>query len=90
MNEEWIEEKAKDLHHELYGEQEEEDYIHGGEFLDMKDFIRQIVKDCKPKVNGEFVQKWRSSLGERYPHRVYINPITLIALLKEAGVEVED
>lgn len=43
VTEAWIEERAKDLHHELYGEQEEEDYVHGAEFLDIKDFIRLLV-----------------------------------------------
>ena len=45
VTEEWIEEKAKDLHHELFGELDEEDYIHGGEFLDIKQFIRSLVEE---------------------------------------------
>ena len=34
-------------------------------------------------VLNEFVGKWRSRLGERKPHEIYNNPITLKAMLKE-------
>ena len=84
-DDDYVEEKALELNNEILLE------AHRGNYVDMaKAFIRTIVEDCQPKVSRDFVQKWRSSLGERSPARIYINPITLIALLKDAGVKVED
>lgn len=88
IDENWIQNQAKKLHHELFGEQDEEDYVHGAAFYDIQDFIRTIVEDCKPKVNQVFMEKWNKIFdgGHGYPTKWE----ALEAMLKEAGVEVED
>ena len=44
--EELIEEKARELHHELFGEMDETDYLYGGNFQTMKDFINSLLDEA--------------------------------------------
>ena len=65
-----------------------------------ENFIRNLLKEApmrKPKVNKEFVEKWATTLvsfigypAKEIKARTYSMVKTIIGMLKEAGVEVEE
>ena len=59
--------------------------------VDVGDFIRTIVEECKPKVSREFVERFRWKIINNLQTQDTRNwEEIIIDKLKEAGVEVEE
>jgi len=50
VTEEWIREKTRELHHDLFGEMFDKRYWCGGDLLAIKDFIRSLVEEVGIKT----------------------------------------
>jgi len=58
--------------------------------VDVGDFIRTIVEECKPKVSRKFVEKYYEEIRKAIGRSAFTLPIRiLIKMLEEADVEVE-
>ena len=81
-------EKTKELHCDLFGEMDEEDYIYGASYFAIIDIIRSIIKDCRARVSREFVEEesYRLEWTDKDELR---REDKLPTTLRNAGVEVE-